>query len=157
MAYWRFALYEKPPAIFCVVVLLSGNVKKTKTCNGNEFLRNTPQLIVANEEHWGYIHCYHAAREVQKKLLLYSVIPKYTMGALVLDLFDIFGACDKIFKNFPLSQLAFNTCEINWLQSAMLKLHSLFLVFFFNSNMFTGNRFKTLDWIRLTKSWNIIK
>lgn len=62
----------------------------------------------------------------KKKLLLYSVIPKYVFKALVLDLFDIFRACDKIFKNFPLSQLAFNTCEINWLQSAMLKLHSLF-------------------------------
>lgn len=63
---------------------------------------------------------------IKKKLLLYSVFPKYIFKALVLDLFDIFRACDKIFKNFPLSQLAFNTCEINWLQSAMLKLHSLF-------------------------------
>lgn len=65
-------------------------------------------------------------KHIKKKLLLYSVIPKYAFKALVLDLFDIFRACDKIFKNFPLSQLAFNTCEINWLQSAMLKLNSLF-------------------------------
>lgn len=49
----------------------------------------------------------------KEKILLYNVILKYTFGALVLDLLDIFGACDKIFKNFPLSQLAFNTCEIN--------------------------------------------
>lgn len=67
----------------------------------------------------------------KKKLLLCSVVLKYTFGVLVLDLFDIFGACDKSFKNFPLSQPAFNTCEVNWLQSAMLQLHSLFPIFFF--------------------------
>lgn len=59
-----------------------------------------------------------------------SVVPKYTFRVLVLDWFDIFGACDKSFRNLPLSQPAFNTCEINWLQSAMLQLHSLFPVFF---------------------------
>lgn len=146
--------------IFFVVVLLSGSVKMNKKLLWKLILRE--YCLVACEKQRKSIQDIVAATMLQerckKKLLLCSVVLKYTFGVLVLDLFDIFGACDKSFKNFPLSQPAFNTCEVNWLQSAMLQLHSLFpIFFFFNRNMFTGNSFRTLDWIRLTKSCNIVK
>lgn len=101
--------------IFFVVVLLSGSVKMNKKLLWKLILRE--YCLVACEKRRKSIQDIVAATMLQerckKKLLLCSVVLKYTFGVLVLDLFDIFGACDKSFKNFPLSQPAFNTCEVN--------------------------------------------